>query len=148
MNLHTPFPFRKSLNSHRSSSSRSSKNSSQSSSISTSRSSHEKSSFENASYLTLLERRRTADYAEILVKKAEERTERILELLQKCFECEKEKILEEFEEAKYNVEFASSEIFTSKKGCLLNEKENFELPPYHHESFNNNPLHRTFLPVK
>ena len=146
--LRKPFPLRKSLNSHGSSSSRSSKNPSQSSSSSSSRSSHEKSSFENASYLTLLERRRTADHAEILVKKAEERTERKLELLQKSFECEKEKNLEEFEEAKYNVEFANSEIFTSKKSCLPNEKENFELPPYQHESFNNNPLHRTFLPVK
>ena len=99
------------------------------------------------SYLTLLERQRTAEHAEILVKNAEERTERKLELLQKSFECEKEKFWK-FEEAKYNVEFANLEIFTSKKDCLLNEKENFELPPYQHESFNNNPLHRTFLPVK
>ena len=140
-----PFPLRKSLNYHVSFSSRSSKNSSQSSS---SRSSYEKSSFENASFLTPLERRRTADHAEILVKKAEEPTERKLELLQKSFECEKEKNLEEFEEAKYNVEFANSEIFTSKKGFLLNQKENFELPPYQHELYNNNPLHSTLLPVK
>ena len=56
--------------------------------------------------------------------------------------------MEEFEEAKYNVEYANSEIFTSKKGCLLNDKENFELTPYQHESFNNNPLHCRFLPVK
>ena len=116
-----PFPLRKSLNSHGSSSSCSSKNSSQSSS----RSRHEKFFFKNASYLTLLKRQKTADHADIFVKKAEERTETKLELLQKSFECEREKILEEFEEAKYNVGFANSEIFTSKKDCLLNKKKKF-----------------------
>ena len=85
-----PFPLRKSLNSHGSSLSRSSKNLSQSSS----RSSHEKSRFENAIYLTFLERRRTADHALIFVKKPEERTEIKLELLQKSFECEREKKFE------------------------------------------------------
>ena len=109
--LYKLFPLRKSLNSHGSSSSRSSKNFSQISS----RSSHEKSYFQNASYPTPLERRRTADHADILGEKTEERTERKLVLLQKSFECETEKNLEEFEETKYNVEFANSEIFTKKK---------------------------------
>ena len=59
---------------------------------------------------------------------------------------QKRKILEECEEAKYNVEFANLEIFTSKKGCLLNKKGNFEL--HQHELYNNNPLHCTFLPAK
>ena len=49
------------------------------------------------------------------MKKTEERTERKLELLEKSFECKREKCLEEFEEAKYNVGYANSEIFTSKK---------------------------------
>ena len=39
-----------------------------------------KNFFENASHLTLLERRETADHADILVKKAEERSERKLKL--------------------------------------------------------------------
>ena len=81
---------------------------------SSSGSSHEKSSFENASYLTLLERRKTGDHADILVKKAEECTERQLKLFQKLFECKREKILEELEE-KYNVEFSNSKIFTHQK---------------------------------
>ena len=66
--LFKQFPLRMSLNSHGSSSSSSSKNFSQSSS----RSSHGKSSLENASYLSLLERRRTTGHADILLKKAEE----------------------------------------------------------------------------
>ena len=85
----------------------SSKNSLQSSS----RSSHEKSSFESESYLILLGRQRTADHADILVKKkkAVERTKRKFELLQNSFECEREKILEEFEETTYNIEFVNLE---------------------------------------
>ena len=47
--------------------------------------------------------------------------------------------MEESEETKHNVEFANSEI--------LNEKGNFEPPPYH-KSYNNNPLHHIFLPAK
>ena len=38
-----------------------------------------------------------------------------LELLRKSFECEREKTLEEFEEAKYNVEFANSKTSYFKK---------------------------------
>ena len=60
-NLCKPFPLRKSLNSHGSFSSCSSKNFLQSSI----RGSHEKSSFENLSYISLLERRRTANHADI-----------------------------------------------------------------------------------
>ena len=52
---------------------------------------------------------------------------------------QKRKILEECEESKYNVEFANLEIFTSKKGCLLNKKGNFER--HQDELYNNNPLH-------
>ena len=52
----------------------------------------------HASHLTLLERRRTADHADILVKKEEECSERKLEFLQNSFEYEKEKILKEFED--------------------------------------------------
>ena len=56
--------------------------------------------------------------------------------------------MEEFEEGKYNLGFANSEIFTSKKDCLLKEKENFEPPSHQYELYNNNSLHRTFLPAK
>ena len=52
----------------------------------------------HASHLTLLERRRTVDHADILVKKEEERTERKLEFLQKSFEYEKENFLKELED--------------------------------------------------
>ena len=38
--------------------------------------------------------------------------------------------------------------FTSKNVCLLNENRNFELPHHQHESYDNNLLHRTFLPAK
>ena len=99
--------------------------------------------------ITLLERQRTAGHAGILVEMAEKPIKRKLELLQKSLECEREKIFEEFGEVKYNVEFANSEMFTSKKGFLLNEKGNFELPPHEHESCNNNPFyHRTIRPAK
>lgn len=100
MSLCKPFSLRKSLHSHGSFLSRSSKNSSQGSN----RSSHEKNTFENASDLTLLEIRRTWDHAEILVKRAEERVQRKLELLQYSFKCKREKVLEGLQEAKYNVE--------------------------------------------
>ena len=50
------------------------------------------------------------------MKKAKERTEKKkIELLRKSFECEREKTLEEFERAKYNVEFANSKTFYFKK---------------------------------
>ena len=62
-------------------------------------------------------------HADILVKKAEERTERKLNLLQKLFECKREKILEELEEARYNVEFVNSEIFTPKKHSAKLERK-------------------------
>ena len=99
--LYKLFSLRKSLNFYGSSSSYSSKNSQQSSN----RSSRERSYFENASYLTILETRRAVGHADILAKKAEERTERKLKLLQKLFECKRKQILEELEEARYNVEF-------------------------------------------
>ena len=49
------------------------------------------------------------------MKKAKERTEKKIELLRKSFECEREKTLEEFERAKYSVEFANSKTFYFKK---------------------------------
>ena len=66
----------KSLNSHCSRSSRSSHASSHSSNSSSSKKSSLDSHVSNPSHLSVLERPRTAEHADILVKQAEERTQR------------------------------------------------------------------------
>ena len=71
----------KSLNSHCSRSSRSSHASSHSRNSSSSKKSSLDSHVSNPSYLSVLERPRTAEHADILVKQAEERTQRKLKLL-------------------------------------------------------------------
>ena len=93
-------PAPKSLNSLGSSSSRLSHGSSHSSNSGSSKKSSSDSHGSNLSYLAVLERRSTAEHDELLVKQAEERTQRKLKLLQKSFYYERQKILEDVEEAK------------------------------------------------
>ena len=64
----------------------------------------------NSSYLAVLERRRTAEHTELLVKQAEERTQRKLKLLQKSFDYERQ-ISEEVEEAKNNRAIVNFETY-------------------------------------
>ena len=71
-------------------------------------------------YLTVLKKRRTVEHAELLVKQAEERTQRKLKLLLKSFDYKKQNILEEVEEAKNEGAFVN---FEKRK---ISEKENFE----------------------
>ena len=71
-------------------------------------------------YLTVLKKRRTGAHAELLVKQAEERTQRKLKLLLKSFDYKKQNILEEVEEAKNEGAFVN---FEKRK---ISEKENFE----------------------
>ena len=79
-------PAPKSLNSHGSSSSRSSHTSSHTSNSGSIKKSSSNSHVSNPSYLAVLESRRTAEYAELLVKQAEEKTQRKLKLLQEPFD--------------------------------------------------------------
>ena len=71
-------------------------------------------------YLTVLKKRRTVEHAELLVKQAEERTQRKLKLLLKSFDYKKQNILEEVEEAKNEGAFVN---FEKRK---ISEKEDFE----------------------
>ena len=71
-------------------------------------------------YLTVLKKRRTVEHAELLVKQAEERTQRKLKLLLKSFDYKKQNILEEVEEAKSEGAFVN---FEKRK---ISEKEDFE----------------------
>ena len=71
-------------------------------------------------YLTVLKKRRTVEHAELLVKQAEERTQRKWKLLLKSFDYKKQNILEEVEEAKNEGGFVN---FEKRK---ISEKENFE----------------------
>ena len=71
-------------------------------------------------YLTVLKKRRTVEHAELLVKQAEERTQRKWKLLLKSFDYKKQNILEEVEEAKNEGAFVN---FEKRK---ISEKENFE----------------------
>ena len=80
INLRSPT---KSLNSQGSSSSRSSYVSSNFGNSGSSKKSCSDGYVSNPSYLAVLERRRTAEHAELLIKQAEERTQRKLKLLQK-----------------------------------------------------------------
>ena len=88
-------PAPKYLNSHGSSSSRSSYVSSHFRDSDSSKNSSSDSHVSSPLYLAVLERRRTAEHAELLVKKSEERTQRKLKLLQKSFYYGTQKILEE-----------------------------------------------------
>ena len=111
------------LNYHGSSPSRSSQSSSHFSNSGSSK----KSSVSNPLYLEVLERQRTAEHAELLVKQAEERTHRKLKLLQKSFDYEKQNILEEVEEAKNNRSIVNYETYGF-------ENLDFESNPHEHES--------------
>ena len=71
-------------------------------------------------YLTVLKKRRTVEHAELLVKQAEERTQRKLKLLLKSFDYKKQNILEEVEEAK------NEEAFVNFEKRKISEKEDFE----------------------
>ena len=88
-------PAPKFLNSDGSSSSRSSYVSSHFRDSDSSKKSSSDSHVSSPLYLAVLERRRTAEHAELLVKKSEERTQRKLKLLQKSFYYGTQKILEE-----------------------------------------------------
>ena len=59
-------------------------------------------SFKNskASYFSILSRRKTAEFAEVLAQQAEERAKQRLQLLKTSFELEKQKLEEEITEAK------------------------------------------------
>ena len=115
------------LNYHGSSPSRSSQSSSYFSNSGSSKKSSSDSPVSNPLYLEVLERQRTAEHAELLVKQAEERTHRKLKLLQKSFDYEKQNILEEVEEAKNNRAIVNYETYGS-------ENLDFESNPHEHES--------------
>ena len=125
----------KSLNSQGRSSSRSSYASSHFSDSGSSKKGSSDSYVSNPSYLAVLERRRTAEHAELLVKQAEERTQRKLKLLQKSFDYEKQKILEDVEEAKNNRGIVNFETYGSEKPDFESKTYENELPQKH-SSFN------------
>ena len=137
-------PAPKSLNSHGCSSNRLSHASSHSSNSGCSKKSSSDSHVSNPLYLAVLERRRTAVHAELLVKQAEERTQRKLKLLQKSFDYERQKILEA-EEAKNNRAIVNFETYGF-------EKLEFESNPHEHESaqkyssFNKSNAYQNFAP--
>ena len=139
------FAAPKSLNSHGCSSNRLSHASSHSSNSGSSKKSSSDSHVLNPSYLAVLERGRTAEHAELLVKQAEERTQRKLKLLQKSFDYERQKILEEVEEAKNNRAIVNFETYGF-------EKLEFESNPHEHESpqkhssFNKSNAYQNFAP--
>ena len=132
------------LNYHGSSPSRSSQSSSHFSNGSSRKSSSD-SPVSNPSYLEVLERRRTAEHAELLVKQAEERTHRKLKLLQKSFDYEKQNILEEVDEAKDNRAIVNYKTYGF-------ENLDFESNPHEHESpqkhssFNKSSAYQNFVP--
>ena len=117
----------KSLNSQGSSSSRSSYVSSNFSDSGSSKKGSSDSYVSNPSYLAVLERRRTAENAELLVKQAEERTQIKLKLLQKSFDYEKE--------AKSNRAIVNFETYGYKKPDFERKTYEHELPQKH-SSFN------------
>ena len=138
-------PAPKSLNSYVSSWSRLSHASSHSSNSGSSKKSSSDSHVLNPSYLAVLERRRTIEHAELLVKQAEERTERKLKILQKSFDYKRQNILEEVEEAKNNRAIVNFETYGF-------EKLDFGSNPHEHESpqkysrFNKSNAYQNFAP--
>ena len=69
-------------------------------SISSKSSSKSSSSSSRHTYLSILERRKTAEQANLLAIQAEERSKRKLKFLEKSFELEKEKLLDQVIEAR------------------------------------------------
>ena len=59
------------------------------------------------SYLSVNERRKTPEHAELIVQQAEECTTRKLDLLERSFEVEKQKTLDKKLEAKNNADLAA-----------------------------------------
>ena len=74
------------------------------------------------SYLSVNERRKTAEHAKLLAQQAEERTKRKLELLEQSFQFEKQKILDAEIEAKNNAELAALDIKTDELNISNPEK--------------------------
>ena len=138
-------PAPKSLNSHGSSSSRLSHASSRSSNSGSSNKSSSDSHVSNPSHLAVLERRRTAEHAELLVKQAEERTQRKLKLLQKSFDYERQKNLEEVEEAKNNRAIVDVETYGFEKLDFESHPDEHESPEKH-SSFNKSIAYQNFAP--
>ena len=138
-------PAPKPSNSHDSSSSQSSHASSHSSNRCSSKKSSSDSHVSNPLYLAVLERCRTAEHPELLVKQAEERTQRKLKLLQKSFDYEKQKVFEEVEEAKNNRAIVNFKTYDF-------EILDFESNPHEHElpqkysSFNKSNACQNFAP--
>ena len=135
----------KSLNSQGSSSSRSSYASSHFSNSSSSKKSSPESYVSDPSYVAVLERRRTAEHAQLLVRQAEERTQRKLKLLQKSFDYEKQKILEDVEEAKNNRAIVNFETYGSEKPDFESKTYEHELPQKH-SSFNKGNTYQNSAP--
>ena len=85
-------------------------------------------------YLAVSEKRRTVEHAELLVKKAEKRTQRKLKLLVKSFDYKKQNILEEVEEVKNEGDFGN---FEKRK---IPKKEDFESNTYNLNHHKNIPV--------
>ena len=132
----------KSLNSQGNSSSRSSYASSHFGNSGRRKKSSSDSCVSNPSYLAVLEWCRTAKHAELLVKQAEEKTQRKLKLLQKSFDYEKQKILEDVEEAKNNRAIVNFKTYGSEKPDFESKTYEHELPQKH-SSFNKG---NTYIP--
>ena len=63
--------------------------------------------FSETSYLSVNERRKAPEHAELIVQQAEERTTRKLDLLERSFEVEKQKTLDKKLEAKNNADLVA-----------------------------------------
>ena len=89
-----------------------------------------------------MERGRTAEHAELLVKQAEERTQRKLKLLQKSFDYEKQKILE-VEEAKNNRAIVNFKTYNFEKLDSESNPQEHE-SSQNHSSFNKEKAYQNF----
>ena len=103
--------------------------------------------FSETSYLSVNERRKAPEHAELIVQQAEERTTRKLDLLERSFEVEKQKTLDKKLEAKNNVDLAAldsnmDELNRSKfENNCEKEKKNIEQRQLKkHNSFHVNTL--------
>ena len=92
------------------------------SSQSTNSSSSSSGTVSSDSYLAIYERRKTAEQPTLCAKQAQERLHRTLKLLEKSFELEKQRIVNEVMEAENKAELAKLE--THFDGILLNQTSN------------------------
>ena len=97
----------------------------------------------SASHLAIYERTKTAEQATLYAKQAQERSHRKLKLLEKSFELEKQRIVNEVMEAENKAALAKIEIHFN--GVLLNQTSNASIKmsedcssKYHlHDKINN-----------